>query len=84
MNESKYLKIVDEDGKVIEYEILCVFKLTKTDKNYIIYTDNTNNEMGDLNVYASIYYPNESNRLEVIETEEEWQEVEKRLKELQQ
>lgn len=84
MNEKKYLKIIDDFGKETEYEILCAFKLEKTGKNYVIYTDNTNDEDGNLNVFASIYYPKDSSKLDSIETEEEWIEVEKRLRELQQ
>lgn len=84
MNETKILKVIDDLGKEVTYEILCAFKLEKTGKNYVVYTDNTNDEEGNLNVFASIYYPQDNSKLDSIETEEEWQEVEKRLKELQQ
>lgn len=84
MNEKKYLKVIDNYGKEVEYEILRAFKLQKTGKNYVVYTDNTNDEDGNLNVLASVYYPQDNSKLDSIETEEEWQEVEKRLKEIQQ
>lgn len=84
MNEKKFLKVIDNFEKEVEYEILCAFKLEKTGKNYIVYTDNTNDEDGNLNIFASIYYPQDNSKLDSIETEEEWQEVEKRLKEIQQ
>lgn len=84
MTEKKILKIIDDYGKEREYEILYAFKLEKTKKNYIVYTDNTTDESGNLNVLAAIYYPQDSSRLDSIETDEEWNEVEKRLKELQQ
>lgn len=84
MNETKFLKVTDDFGKEITYEIICAFKLEKTGKNYVVYTDNTNDEDGNLNVFASIYYPQDNSKLDSIETEEEWQEVEKRLKEIQQ
>ncbi len=84
MNEAKILKVIDDFGKEVAYEILCAFKLEKTGKNYVVYTDNTNDEDGNLNVFASIYYPQDNSKLDPIETEEEWQEVEKRLKEIQQ
>ena len=35
MNEKKTLKIIDDFGKEIEYEILIAFKWTKTNKNYM-------------------------------------------------
>ena len=83
MNEKKTLKIIDDFGKEIEYEILIAFKWTKTNKNYIVYTDNTNDENGNLNIFAAIYYPQDDSKLDAIETDEEWDEVERRLKDLQ-
>ena len=83
MEEKKILKLTDENGKEIEYEILIAFKWTKTNKNYIVYTDNTNDENGNLNVFAAIYYPNDSTKLDPIELDEEWDEIDRRLKELQ-
>lgn len=83
MNDKKTLKIIDEYGKEIEYEILIAFKWTKTNKNYIVYTDNTTDESGNLNIYAAIYYPQDDSKLDAIETKEEWDEIEKRLKDLQ-
>lgn len=82
MEEKKILKLTDENGKEIEYEILIAFKSTKTNKNYIVYTDNTNDGNGILNVFAAIYYPYDSNKLDPIETDEEWDEIDRRLKEL--
>lgn len=81
--EEKRLKLIDDNGKEIEYEILIAFKWTKTNKNYIVYTDNTTDENGNLNVFAAIYYPHNSNKLDPIETDEEWDEIDRRLKELQ-
>lgn len=83
MNEKKTLKIIDDFGKEIEYEILMAFKWTKTNKNYIVYTDNTNDENGNLNIFAAIYYPQDDSKLDAIETDEEWDEVERRLRDLQ-
>ena len=83
MNEKKTFSIIDEYGKEIEYEIIIAFKWTKTNKNYIVYTDNTNDENGNLNIYAAIYYPQDDSKLDAIETDEEWDEIERRLKDLQ-
>ena len=77
--DKKILKITDENGNISEYEILSAFIWMKTKKNYIIYTDNTYDVDNNLNIYASIYYPNEPNKLDSIETEEEWHQVEKRI-----
>ena len=83
MNDKKILKLIDENGKELEYEILIAFKWTKTNKNYVAYTDNTNDKNGNLNVFAAIYYPNDENRLDSIETDEEWDEIDRRLSQLQ-
>lgn len=82
MNEKKTLKLIDNLGRESEYEILLAFKWTKTNKNYIVYTDNTIDENHNLNVLAAIYYPQDDSKLDVIETDEEWNEIEKRLRNL--
>ena len=60
----------------IEYEILATFKMEKTNKNYLVYTDNTYSD-GKLNIYANMI--DESENLKDIETDEEWAMVEKVL-----
>lgn len=75
MEEKKILELTDKNGKCIEYEILSAFVFDKTGKNYVVYTDNTNDENGSLNVYASIYNLDDETKLEEIETEEEWNAV---------
>lgn len=82
MDNKKILKLIDSKGQEIEYEILIAFKWAKTNKNYIVYTDNTNDEKGDLNVFAAIYYPKDDSKLDSIESEEEWNEIDRRLKSL--
>jgi len=82
MNERKTFTIIDEFDNEIEYDIILAFIWFKTKKNYIVYTDNTKNSEGKLNVYAAIYYPNDDTRLDPVETEEEWIEIGNRLSEL--
>lgn len=79
MKEKMMMKLIDKNGKEVEYEILTAFQLSKTGKNYIVYTDNKNDEQGKLNVFASIYYPDDDSRLDSIETKEEWEAVESAL-----
>lgn len=55
----------------VEYKTLLTFK-HKNDINYVIYSDDTYDELGNLNIYAS-KYKNDETELESIETEEEWQ-----------
>lgn len=78
-------KIIGDDGKEIECEVLFTFESDETKKNYIVYTDNTLDEQGNTKVYASIYNPNEENtNLIPIETDKEWKIIETILDELQQ
>ena len=69
----KTINIKDENGKDIEYEILLDFILRKNNKRYIVYTDNTKDDMGNIKVYANTYDSDKDNgSLGTIETDEEW------------
>ena len=83
MDDKKILTIIDEFGNEFKYEILITFKWSETNKNYIVYTDNSSDENGDLNIFAAIYYPQDDSKLDGIETDMEWDEIEKRLRDLQ-
>ena len=74
MDEEKMIfKVMNEEGKEVECEVLFTFESEETKKNYIVYTDNTLDESGNVEVYASIYNPEDPNtKLEPIETEKEW------------
>ena len=64
---------LDEDGNTVEYQMIFLYKWDKNGRNYIVYTDNTVDEDGCTNVYATVYTEDESGmNLEPIETEEEW------------
>lgn len=77
-------KVFGENGKEIECEALFTFESEETKKNYIVYTDNTTDEQGNIKVYASIYNPGEEEtQLQPIETEKEWKIIETILNELQ-
>ena len=83
--EQMKFKVIDEKGKEIECEVLFTFESDETQKNYIVYTDNTTDEDGNTKVYASIYNPGEENlQLTAIETEKEWKIIETILNELQE
>lgn len=84
-NNKMTFKILSDDGKEIECEVLFTFESDETKKNYIVYTDNTLDEQGNTKVYASIYNPEEENtNLIPIETDKEWKIIETILDELQQ
>ena len=58
-----------------EYNILYSFKSDKTNKNYLICTDNTYTN-DELNVYSFIYYPNDSNKgIEVVKLKSDLEEI---------
>ena len=77
--------IKDENGNVIECEVLFTFDSPETNKSYLVYTDNKKTEEGALKIYANIYDKTGQNKnLMPIETEEEWNTVEAILAKLEQ
>lgn len=77
--------MIDENGNEIVYDVLFTFESDETHKNYIVYTDNTKDEQGNVEVYASVYNPNDPHsKLEAIETEKEWKVIETILETLQE
>ncbi len=78
--------MLDENGNEIIYDVLFTFESEETNKNYIVYTDNKIDEVtGNIEVYASIYDPNDpKSKLEAIETEKEWKVIETILETLQE
>lgn len=84
MKENKFV-MVDDKGNETEYDVLFTFESEETNKNYIVYTDNTLDESGNVEVYASIYNPEDpKTKLEPIETEKEWKVIETILDTLQE
>lgn len=79
MDDKEFLKLTDDLGNIQEYEILTTFKRQSNGKNYVVYTDNSKDGKGNLNIYAGIFYPNDNTKLDNIETEEEWDMIEKIL-----
>ena len=61
------------DGKEITFDILYIFESLNTKKKYVIYTDNNSDDMGNLNIYSSIY---DNKKLIDIEDEMDWKEIE--------
>lgn len=77
--------MIDEKGNEIVYDVLFTFESEETNKNYIVYTDQSKDEKGNIQVYASIYDPeNPNSKLEPIETEKEWKVIETILETLQE
>lgn len=78
-------EIYNDDGEKIKCRALFTFESDETGKTYIVYTDNTKDELGNKKVYASTYDPKESEPiLGPIETDKEWKIIEDILNKLQE
>ncbi len=65
-------KIVVKDGdKVIIYNVLFTLDDDKTKKKYVIYSDNTLDEDGDLIIHASIQDPNTNELVDITDPKEQ-------------
>lgn len=85
MNKENTFKIIDNEGNEITCEVLFTFESDETKKNYIVYTDNTKDNEGNIKVYASIYDPDKENtELMPIETDREWKVIETILESIQE
>ena len=77
--------IIEDDtrGKVV-CSVICTFQSDETGKCYIVYTDECQDEQGNIKVYASTFDPDEEPaRLQAIETDAEWDMIEELLDALQ-
>ena len=79
------LVVTGPDGEPVECDVLFTFTGTDTGKDYIVYTDNTTDEEGNVQVYAATYDPEgDGSQLEEIETAEEWEVIEGLLARVQE
>lgn len=77
--------MIDENGNEVVYDVLFTFDNDETGKSYIAYTDNTRDDSGNVQVYASTYDPDDTEgKLEAIETDKEWKVIETILETLQE
>ena len=86
MEEKNTFTVIGEDGKKVICNVLFTFDSDETKKSYIVYTDNTKDSRGNIQVYASIYNPKSEDNMELlpIETEKEWKVIETILESLQE
>ena len=77
MNKDGKILIKDKDNITHECDILFTFDSDETKKSYVVYTDNTKDELGNIKVYANTFDPfsNEGD-LGEIKTEKEWATIE--------
>ena len=77
LDKSGKIIIKNELGEEIECDVLFTFDNNDTNKSYIVYTDNTKDELGNIKVYANTYNEeDEEGVLGNIETDEEWAVIE--------
>ena len=70
-------KLITNDGTEVTCNVLFTFDSDETKKSYIVYTDNSRDQEGNIQVFASIFNPNDENtKLEPITTEKEWKVIE--------
>lgn len=69
--------IKNDEGKDILCDVLFTFDSDETKRSYIVYTDNSKDELGNVKVYANIFDSfSDSGDLLPIETKEEWDTIE--------
>ncbi len=83
MENKSQFKIVNDKGEELICDVLFTFEDNKLNKNYIVFTDNTLDDNGQVKVYANYYDPTGKDfTLGKIETEEEWENISKILEDL--
>lgn len=84
MADRAIMTTIGESGEIIDCDVLFTFKNTALNRCYIVYTENTTDENGDTEVFASIFDPDDKTlTLHPIETEEEWALLESKLREFE-
>ena len=86
MEDKNTFTVINEEGKEVVCNVLFTFDSDETKKSYIVYTDNTKDKQGNIQVYASIYDPEQEDNMELlpIETDKEWKVIETILDSLQE
>lgn len=65
--------VKNNDGEEVVCNVLFTFDNDETKKSYIVFTDNSRDDLDNLRVYANTYNKNKDNgNLGDIETDKEW------------
>lgn len=74
MDARMFIRIPNDMDIEVEYEVLFTFESNETKKKYVVYTDNSVDDVGELRISASIYNPDDIEmKLYPLETDEEWE-----------
>jgi uncharacterized protein YrzB (UPF0473 family) len=85
MDEKKTIIVLDKDGKEKEAEIIFMFEIKETGKNYILYTLNEKDENDMVRIYTSCLIERDGMySLSTIESDEEWMTIKEVMKKLAQ
>lgn len=83
--EKNQFTILNDEGVEKTFDVLFTFDNDETKKSYVIYTDNTVDSNGNVEVYASTYDPKDPHsKLGEIKTEKEWKIIETILSSIQE
>ena len=83
METGRAFEAINESGETVECEVIMLYHALQNDKEYVFYTDQSYDEDGSLNLYASRYLGEEDGKmiLEDVQDEREWQLLDKALEE---
>lgn len=85
MLEKKKFTVLNDKGIPVECEPLFTFESDETKKQYIVYTDNSKDDNGNVRVFASIYnITKNGGEFLPIKTEKEWKVIETILQSIQE
>lgn len=80
MEETQKLTIKSEDGKEVEASVITFLKDEETNKEYVLYTFDDDNDEVEAKIYASIFTENaQGYELLPIESEEEWKALQEEI-----
>ena len=73
---NKKIEITNSIGQKVQADIITVFKINDTNKDYIVYTFNETNDNNDYKTYTSRIRETDGKYfLDTISDEKEWQQV---------
>ena len=85
MEEKKKFTVLDENGNQVICEPLFTFDSEETKKQYVVYTDNSLDEEGNVRVFASVYkMTDKGGELLPVKTDKEWKVIETILESIQE
>ena len=79
----KIMSIVNEDGTTEDVEVILAFEFKDNKKEYVVYTKNEKDEIGNVTVYVSNVDRSENEpKLLGVDSENEWSRIKDVLREL--